>query len=141
MTLTSSFRGPLVLLLLAACGSASGPPPSAAPAETTVRSALAGHARTDRERARDVYRHPAETLAFFGLREDMNVVELWPGGGYYTAILAPLLADRGKLTVTHFDPNGDPKSEDTEDAQHILKRFATDGGVFGKVEKRQIAAP
>jgi predicted methyltransferase len=130
-----------LVAVVAACGSAAGTPPSTSPSETTVRSALAGRVRTERERARDVYRHPAETLAFFGLREDMNVVELWPGGGYYTAILAPFLAERGKLAVTHFDPNGDPKSEDTEEAQFILRRLAKDEGVFAKVDKRQIAAP
>src|SRR5262249_41506427 len=123
----------------AACGSASGPPPSAAPSETTVRSALAGRVRTDRERARDGYRHPAETLAFFGLKDDLNVVELWPGRGYYTASLAPTLAPRGKLAVTHFDPNGDPKSEDTKEAQLILKRLDEDAQTFGKIDRRQIS--
>jgi predicted methyltransferase len=135
-----SLRPFALALVLAAC--ASSTPPTASPtSETTVRSALAGPVRTDRERARDTYRHPAETLAFFGLREDMNVVELWPGGGYYTAILAPVLAERGKLAVTHFDPNGDPKLEDTEEAQAILKRLAANEAVFGKVDKRQIARP
>ena len=50
---------------------------------------------------RDVYRHPAETLAFFGLEPTMTVVEIWPGGGWYTEILAPYLQD-GKLYAAHF---------------------------------------
>jgi predicted methyltransferase len=131
----------------AACGSVSVPPgPSTTPptalspeTDAALRAATAGPARTDAERARDVHRHPAATLAFFGLRDDMNVVELWPGGGYYTAILAPLLAGRGKLAVTHFDPAGDPKSEDTEEAQAILARLSRTPDVFSKVEHRQIA--
>ena len=56
---------------------------------------LAGDQRSAENRARDVYRHPAETLAFFGLKPDMTVVELWPGGGWYTEILAPLAKSGG----------------------------------------------
>ncbi len=50
---------------------------------------------------RDVYRHPGETLAFFGLKPTMTVVEIWPGGGWYTEILAPYLKD-GKFYAAHF---------------------------------------
>jgi predicted methyltransferase len=113
--------------------------PLDAATDAKLRAAIGGAQRTDRERARDVYRHPAETLAFFGLRDDMNVVELWPGGGWYTTLLAPVLAERGKLTVTHFDPNGPPKSEDTEEAKAILARLDGAPDVFGKVARQQIA--
>ncbi|HWL84441.1 MAG TPA: methyltransferase domain-containing protein [Polyangiaceae bacterium] len=106
-----------------------------------LRAAVAGEARTDKERARDGARHPAETLSFIGLREDAAVLELWPGGGYYTAILAPVLADRGKLIVTHADPKGDPKSEGTRDAQNLFDRFAKGPKVFGKVTGQLIATP
>lgn len=50
---------------------------------------------------RDVFRHPSETLAFFGLKPTMTVVEIWPGGGWYTEILAPYLRG-GKLYAAHF---------------------------------------
>ncbi len=50
---------------------------------------------------RDIYRHPAATLEFFGLEPTMTVVEVWPGGGWYTEILAPYLAG-GKLYAAHF---------------------------------------
>jgi predicted methyltransferase len=50
--------------------------------------------------ARDVYRHPKETLEFFGIARNMTVVELWPGGGWYTEILGPFLRDEGNLIVT-----------------------------------------
>src|SRR5512140_101942 len=135
---------------LGACPSAATPPattPTAASAGASpepaaaLRAAVAGPARTDRERARDVYRHPAETLAFFGLKDDMTVIELWPGGGYYTVILAPVLAERGRLTVTHFDPKGDPKSEDTAEAQAILGRLAKSPDVFGKVTPTELKRP
>ncbi len=138
---------PGVACLLACGGDAPAPktaasvvePAPAPAADTAIREALAGSVRTDRERARDAARHPLETLTFFGVRSDATVVELWPGGGYYTTIIAPVLADHGKLVVTHFDPAGDPKSEDTGDAHFILDRLAKTPAVFGKVEPRQIA--
>lgn len=59
---------------------------------------LAGAHRSEAHRARDVWRHPLETLSFFGIRRDMTVVELAPGGeGWYTEVLAPLLRGHGKL--------------------------------------------
>ncbi|MBQ0721448.1 MAG: class I SAM-dependent methyltransferase [Gammaproteobacteria bacterium] len=57
--------------------------------------------RTPAFASRDVYRHPAETLEFFGLEPNMTVVEIWPGGGWYTEILAPYLGG-GKLYAAHF---------------------------------------
>jgi predicted methyltransferase len=51
--------------------------------------------------ARDAYRHPKETLEFFGVERNMTVAELWPGGGWYTEILGPFLRDEGKLIVTN----------------------------------------
>src|SRR5690606_5182618 len=56
---------------------------------------------------RDQYRHPAETLAFFGIKPTMTVVEVGPGAGWYTELLAPLLAKKGKLVIDSPDPNGD----------------------------------
>ncbi len=80
---------------LTACAPAtSGGTPSGVRAlSTTERAAIvaavANPGRTTANRARDVYRHPVETLSFFGLRPGQTVVELWPGGGWYTEILAP----------------------------------------------------
>jgi predicted methyltransferase len=53
-------------------------------------AAVAATSRSPENRARDSYRHPAETLAFFGIKGGDTVVELFPGGGWYTEILAPL---------------------------------------------------
>jgi predicted methyltransferase len=115
----------------ATTGPATAPSPGAA---TFVHSAVVSSARPEAERARDAARHPEETLAFFGLRPDMNVVELSPGAGWYTAILAPALADHGKLHVTNGDPNGPPDSGGTKRARALLARFAAAPAVFGKVE-------
>ena len=67
-----------------------------------VDRVLAGDHRSPGNRARDAHRHPKETLQFFGLRPDMHVVEVWPGGGWYTEVLAPLLRERGKLYAAHY---------------------------------------
>jgi len=104
-------------LILAACGPAdqgpAAPDPGAAEstaAETTptaapltLQSVLEGSWRSDAERARDVWRHPAETLEFFGVEPDDTVIELWPGGGWYSNILAPYLASGGgQLIASHW---------------------------------------
>jgi predicted methyltransferase len=118
------------LFLIAACHRSSAPP--AAKPEPTLEAALASPTRTDAERARDKYRHPAETLAFFGLKPDMHVIELVPGGGWYTAILAPYLHDKGALAITMGDPNGPPDNEGTKQAQAMQKRLAS-APAFDKV--------
>lgn len=67
------------------------------PVVLLLDQALAGEHRSEANRKRDVYRHPRETLLFFGLKPDMSVLEIWPGGGWYSEILAPVLRDKGKL--------------------------------------------
>ena len=71
--------------------------------DTAIEQALAASHRSAENRARDAHRHPRQTLQFFGLRPDMTVVEVWPGGGWYTEILAPLLKDRGRLYAANLD--------------------------------------
>ena len=65
-----------------------------------VAEAMAGDIRTEAELARDKNRKPAETLAFFRMQPDMRVLELLPGGGWYTKILAPVLYDEGALFIS-----------------------------------------
>lgn len=64
-----------------------------------VEAALAAESRPQADRDRDRNRMPLETLNFFGLKDDMRVMELLPGGGWYTRVLAPVLAENGKLYV------------------------------------------
>jgi predicted methyltransferase len=71
-------------------------------ATASLDAALAGSQRSAANKARDRYRHPKETLEFFGLTPEMTVVEIWPGGGWYTEILGPALRDRGKLYVAQY---------------------------------------
>ena len=88
-------------------------------APTRLEGGLEGEHRSEENRARDVYRHPVDTLGFLGIEPDMVVVEISPGGGWYTEILAPLLRDEG----TFYAAGADPESE-SEYAQRSAKRFA-----------------
>ncbi|MFW2853094.1 class I SAM-dependent methyltransferase [Sphingomonas sp. TX0543] len=83
---------PLALALLPVAVTAKDAVPSAA-----LVASVKADSRTPANVARDRYRHPAETLAFFGVKPTDTVVEIWPGGGWYTEVLAPYLAKSGKL--------------------------------------------
>jgi len=91
-----------------------------------VEKALAGDSRTAEERARDANRKPAETLAFFRMRPDMRVLELVPGGGWYTKILAPVLYDEGELFVS-IGTDGVAKSIPQEPVFDRVQVIAADG--------------
>ncbi len=71
-------------------------------------AAIAGEHRSAENKARDAFRKPREVLDFVGLRADMTVVEMSPGGGWYTEILGPVLADKGRLYAAQFPLNGGP---------------------------------
>jgi len=113
---------------------ATPPAPKDDATTTKLKQSLAGAQRPDKEKARDAYRHPLETLTFFGLKDDMTVVELSPGSGWYSAVLAPVLREKGKLIVAGGDPNGDPKSEGTKNAQALAARFKETPTAFDKVQ-------
>ncbi|HEY0131472.1 MAG TPA: methyltransferase [Allosphingosinicella sp.] len=90
----------LALGLLAAVSCAPSPRAVAAAeadlhADTAIAAAVGSPTRTEANRARDAWRHPRETLGFFGVEPDDTIVEIWPGGGWYTEILAPLVRENG----------------------------------------------
>lgn len=68
-----------------------------------LRDALAGEHRSEEKKARDAYRNPYETLTFFGLKEDMTVLEINATGGYYTEIIAPVVANTGQYVSSMWD--------------------------------------
>lgn len=82
----------LVFLIAAGITDAAG-------IDAKVEAALAAESRPQADRDRDRNRRPLATLNFFGMTDDMRVLELLPGGGWYTRVLAPVLADNGKLYV------------------------------------------
>jgi predicted methyltransferase len=116
--------------------SAAGAPAAGAAAtadgEQKLRAVLALAHRTEKNRLRDQYRHPVETLSFFGVRQDSNVIEIWPGGGWYTEILGPFLKEKGKLAVTNTDSEGGKK---------FAAMLAASPALYDKVEVRMIAPP
>jgi predicted methyltransferase len=92
-------------------------------------SALAGGWRSPGNRARDVYRHPKATLQFFGIRPDQTVIEITPGGGWYSEILAPLLHDDGHYVAAVQKPKGGGEAKKDDDALH--RKFAADPTHYG----------
>jgi predicted methyltransferase len=95
--------------------------------------------RSERNVARDPYRHPAETLAFFGVREDSTVVEILPGsGGYYMEILAPYLRDKGRYIAADRDELAAPQY--LEDHRKLLARLRAGPGLYEKVLVTQFNA-
>lgn len=109
-------------------------------AASDIDAVLAGDQRSAENRARDVYRHPAETLAFFGLKPDMTVVELWPGGGWYTEILAPYLRDDGKLYAAHFAANSDIEYF-RKGLDAFKAKLAANPAVYDRVVVTELAPP
>jgi len=85
-------------------GGCTTPPTTRQQTTITLDSILADPHRSEAHKARDVYRHPKETLLFFGLRPEMQVVEIWPDpDGWYTEIVAPLVRDKGKYYAAVID--------------------------------------
>src|SRR5579862_4301717 len=101
-------------------------------ASSKLDALIAGPQRSEQNRVRDPYRHPRETLAFFGLRDDMTVVEIWPGGGaWWTEILAPYLAERGRLYEAL--PNPATSSEARNGDAAFAAKMAAAPTIYGKV--------
>ncbi|HEV7123657.1 MAG TPA: hypothetical protein VGN24_09580 [Rhodanobacter sp.] len=119
-----------LLLLLAGSllpGLACAATPPVSSAAPQLQKAADGAWRSAANKARDPYRHPVQTLEFFGIKPDMTVIELDPGGGWYTEILAPVLADHGHLIEA-----GSPKFAD---------KIKANPRVFGRIEKVVPFAP
>jgi len=96
-----------------------------------LQNAVSGDHRTAKNKARDQYRHPIETLKFFGFAPNMTVVEITPGGGWYTEILAPALKGSGKLYGAHYPDTG---ADDyySNSRKKLVKKLASDV-VFSEV--------
>lgn len=126
----------MVCALIAGCADRRGPDEAAPatetpPAAAMLDAAIAGDHRTAEEKARDAWRHPKETLAFFGVEPDMTVVEIWPGGGWYTKILAPYLASGGGVYIAaQRDPASSPRA--AEAVQKFKDAYA-DTALYGDI--------
>jgi predicted methyltransferase len=102
--------------------------------EEKLTNALMSRIRTKKEKARGRDRHPLITMTFFGLEDTMKVIELQPGWGWYTKVLAPVLADNGKLTVAMADPAGPEDDYAARQARYLVKQKEKHPAELGKVE-------
>lgn len=102
-------------------------------AHERLEAAVESSSRPDADRLRDRYRHPLQTLEFFGIQPDMTVVEIWPGTGWYTQILAPYLGDGGHYYAATPSASLPDASDETKQAVAQLKSLlASDPERFGK---------
>ncbi|MCC5888403.1 MAG: class I SAM-dependent methyltransferase [Gammaproteobacteria bacterium] len=107
---------------------------------SALTEALAGDHRSDAHRVRDRYRNPVETLAFFGLEPHFTVVELWPGAGWYTEVLAPVLRDGGQLVVANFTT--DPEAGMVgRIGQALVDKLEAEPSVYDQVEVVTFSPP
>lgn len=110
----------------------AAPAAPSGPSEGSLEWAVAGPWRQASDKARDQYRHPMETLRFFGLQPRMTVVEFWPGSGWYTDIIAPYLAKGGGTYVAALFPEG-PTADPAQAALNAAfqSRFSADKKLYG----------
>lgn len=115
-------------------------------AETTdhaaaLQKAAAGDHRSAANIARNQYRHPVETLSFFGLRPDMTVVEIYPGGGgWYTEVLAPFLREKGKLVAASYDTSSGVEYFKVNAATY-LDKLKSRPDLYDRVQVIEFGAP
>jgi predicted methyltransferase len=139
-------------LLITACGGSDAPAEStAAPAMEATAPAMAPEApvmdmaaritaaatgahRSAANIARNVHRHPVETLTLFELTPDATVVEVWPGGGgWYTEVLAPVLREQGRLIVADYSTTSESAYR-ARSAQTFADKLASDPSIYDAVE-------
>jgi predicted methyltransferase len=119
----------LAALALSACGRTSTQTKPKGP--VTIEDAVAGAWRSPADKARDRWRHPVESLRFWGLKPGETVVEFWPGAGWYTDILAPYLAaNGGKLYAANLESTDPANSAAREVVEAYRARLAADPKLY-----------
>jgi predicted methyltransferase len=117
------------MLLAASCSTTSTREDTA----LALDNILAGNQRSPENSARDRYRHPKETLLFFGIRPQMKVLEVWPEPGWYTEVIAPLVREHGKYYAAVIAP--DPQSKYVAGRiADFRNKLAARPDVYGAVE-------
>lgn len=143
-----------LVVMMAGCSNSGDTKPDEAPSETAVapaeqaaevadesgadikaalEKAANGEHRSAENIARNQYRHPVETLEFFGLQPDMTVVEIWPGGGWYSEVIAPALSE-GKLVAANFAPRTDQPDHYTNRLYNAYEKRVEEDPAFANVE-------
>ena len=128
-----------ILLILLLAGGVF-PIPQAVAKANSLQHAIDGKHRSIAHKKRDKYRHPQQTLNFFDVKDNMTVVEVWPGEGWYTEILAPYLKDRGKLYAAHFSADAEP-SYFKKNRREFIKKLKRRPKVYGKVQLTVLQPP
>jgi predicted methyltransferase len=119
--------------LIALCACAIATTVHAAAPDAALQAVVADPARTPAFVARDKARHPTEELAFFGITPQMTVVELWPGGGYWTEILGPYLAQGGGTYYAAVNAPGD--AEEDKGIERWRSRVAAQKARLGTIHE------
>jgi len=112
------------------------------PIEARIEQAMFGPHRAEENSARNSYRHPVGTLTFLGLENGMTVMEIWPGGGWYTEILAPVLRYNGQFIVAAYDVDVPGQPDYRYRLQDdLLAKFAASPGVYDQVAIAPFSPP
>jgi predicted methyltransferase len=135
----------VMVTMIAACASGMS---SRQATSQKLDAVLAGSHRSAANRARDDWRHPKETLLFFGVRPEMKVIEIWPDpGGWYTEVLAPLLREKGTYYGAVLDAAPGVASQEKR-VQDFRQKLAANPAIYDKVvvttfytDGRDIAPP
>lgn len=109
--------------------------------EQELSKALKGSHREPGNRQRDTFRHPQQTLTFLGLKPDMTVVEISPGRGWYTEVLAPILRKEGQLYIAGFSKSENELEWKRNMAFALDKKLAKYPQVYNKVIIRELMVP
>lgn len=112
------------------------------PVAVRVAESLDSTHRSSEDKARDIYRHPVATLDFFGIEDGMTVMEIWPGGGWYTKILAPVMNGHGQLIEATWDPEVEGQPQYRYDLpKQMAAMFADNPDIYGEVETVYFSPP
>jgi predicted methyltransferase len=134
-----TFTAALTVCAVAAASACTVLSPAPAP---TLDQAIAAEHRTPAFRERDRYRHPKETLEFFGVKPEQTVVEVWPSSGWYTEILAPYLRKRGKYYAAGFAVTHENTPEYRRDiAMKFAEKLAARPDLYDRVTVTELGRP
>lgn len=108
--------------------------------QLSIEQIMVGDHRSEANIARNEFRHPVETLKFFGLEPDMTLIEIGPSGGWYTEILAPYMREYGKYYGAHFSPNSTSAGQ-IRNLEAFEVKIAAQPEVYGRATIRHLLPP
>jgi len=112
------------------------------PVEARIERAMLGDHRSEENMARNTWRHPVGTLTFLGLEDGMTVMEIWPGGGWYTEVLAPVVRHHGQFVVAGYDTDvPDQPAYRYRLQMQLLDKFAARPDVYDQVATVPFSPP